>query len=705
MFSYPYLYDEQFLKAFDNENFKTQYIRITVLDFFSEVPIATIEGKSLNGSVSLSGTSNMRRTGSCSLAVDPNGIRRLGSIGTVQYYNITDVNNLISMNKKVQIETGFINYLKTSFPQYQTYDILWFPLGTYVIKAMNISSNNSGTNISLTLNDKCALLNGDIGGVIPAATILSEKETYSNKMTTRKVKKILIKDIIRNLVVEFGGERPENVIVTDIPDTIVKVMKWNGTNPLYYMTDTNGGKYFLQTKRESFNLQATFLQGQDVCYMNEPFVYPGMLECNAGETVASVLDKIKNVLGNYEWFYDLQGHFVFQEIKNYLNTSLAGSLLELEENDYRLQNNLSSSVYTFDEKNKHLLSSISNAPQLQNIKNDFIVWGTAKTTSGANKPIRYHLTLGTRPHVNVNNKRLALVYTDHRNLKMIIPLKEGINYQKVTSPPNNSSYNHDFYYYYRDNVNSLNKIYYWHEEAEAFVTDAEYKICYLQTDDWRTELYFQGLWADDLTFAQYPYSAELNSEWPKIYDIMPDDNLVSIDNYIPCYKGKYYNANNTSNYDYWLDILEGSDFSVDLIGRRTKCVVDNNINCIFATEILNLVLIEADGEVQNERELAAQKDQEVVQVSSAVFKNLTLGGSHTTAFDKIKDLLYQHTSYNESISLSIVPIYHLEPNTRIKIRDNNIGINGEYMIKSISIPLTPNGTSSISATKIVEKTF
>nr|DAE09686.1 MAG TPA: Neugrin [Myoviridae sp. ctjhW4] len=34
---------------------------------------------------------------------------------------------------------------------------------------------------------------------------------------------------------------------------------------------------------------------------------------SAGDTVTSALDKIKQVLGNYEYFYDLDGNFIFQE--------------------------------------------------------------------------------------------------------------------------------------------------------------------------------------------------------------------------------------------------------------------------------------------------------------------------------------------------------------------------------------------------------
>jgi len=46
-------------------------------------------------------------------------------------------------------------------------------------------------------------------------------------------------------------------------------------------------------------------------YKGVELTFPGDLIANVGETVVSVLDKIKNILGNFEYFYDLDGNFVF----------------------------------------------------------------------------------------------------------------------------------------------------------------------------------------------------------------------------------------------------------------------------------------------------------------------------------------------------------------------------------------------------------
>jgi hypothetical protein len=50
-------------------------------------------------------------------------------------------------------------------------------------------------------------------------------------------------------------------------------------------------------------------------------------------------------------------------------------------------------------------------------------------------------------------------------------------------------------------------------------------------------------------------------------------------------------------------------------------------------------------------------------------------------------LINEHTYYTESITLTTIPIYYLEPNTRIKVIDDATGINGEYLVSKITIPL------------------
>jgi hypothetical protein len=62
-------------------------------------------------------------------------------------------------------------------------------------------------------------------------------------------------------------------------------------------------------------------------------------------------------------------------------------------------------------------------------------------------------------------------------------------------------------------------------------------------------------------------------------------------------------------------------------------------------------------------------------------------------------MLYNYSYCIESINLTAIPIYYLNPNTRILVKDDSSKINGEYLVNRISIPLTYNGTMTISATK------
>ena len=69
----------------------------------------------------------------------------------------------------------------------------------------------------------------------------------------------------------------------------------------------------------------------------------------------------------------------------------------------------------------------------------------------------------------------------------------------------------------------------------------------------------------------------------------------------------------------------------------------------------------------------------------------------------MKDMLYQYTNYKENITLTTIPIYHLEPNTLIKAKDYETGINDTYLIKSISISFGVGQSMTISAAKALTK--
>jgi hypothetical protein len=51
--------------------------------------------------------------------------------------------------------------------------------------------------------------------------------------------------------------------------------------------------------------------GDTAGYHRTDLIYPSELTLSAGEPLTALFDKIKNLLGPFEYFYDVDGRFVF----------------------------------------------------------------------------------------------------------------------------------------------------------------------------------------------------------------------------------------------------------------------------------------------------------------------------------------------------------------------------------------------------------
>lgn len=668
--NYSYLKDSSFLQSVNKMQNKEQYVRITLLDF-SEKPIQSIQGQITGGTVNLDGSSSVRRT--CNL-----------SMVAQEYENdLTNVDNLISINKKINLEVGFLNTTN----EYTQYDIIWFPLGIYVIISSSISSGTSGATISLQLKDKMCLLNGECGGIIPASTTFHEYETV-NENGEYVIVKPTIYQIIQELVNHFGGEQLGKIIISDIDTRVKKVMKWIGSSPLYIIENAEGGsiQYLPTTDAEEAAAAQTYKKyeyGNDVGYIYTDFIYTDELIADAGNSVCDILDKIKTTLGNYEYFYDIEGNFIFQEIKNYLNTSQSTVELDkIEKEDYLADFSKGKSVYTFD--NSTLVTSYSNAPQYNMIKNDFIVWGIREGADGLSYSIRYHLAIDKKP--TAGNEYQVFFYTDPDDkitkAKCPIIFSDKAHFPAIGTQE----------VFYMDSLTQ--KIYTWNATMKTY-DEITVGLKTITTTDWRTELYLNGSVSDPLATDSNYYYTELKNEWPKLYDVE---------------NGKFFDdvLAYPSDIDFYLDFIDtGADISkisIANIGRRTKVIDDDKINCVFEPEIPNLVLLNQAAENISElREECERQGQDYVQLSQGLFSMITGGGKFNSAYNMVRELLYQYTSYNESISVSAIPIFYLEPNTRITVRDSVSGIYGDYMINTISLPLDIASTMTLSCTRALER--
>lgn len=380
-----YLTDSKFLSMLDEMRIKKHYAKITVLSFVDEKPLREIQGIATAGSITVNGQAALRRT--ISLTVS----------GVENENDINNIENIISINKKVKIEVG----LENPFEDYKNYgDIIWFPLGTYVINQATTSTTASSANISISGKDKMCMLDGTCGGTLPSAVTFHETQ-YEDENGDITIEQVPIFTIIKECVTHFGKEPEQNVIINDVDMTAKLSTKYVGQNPIWFSKDYKSFVISENAPKDENFLQHKFIYGQDVGYQETDFTYPGELVFSAGDTVTSVLDKIIESLGNYEYFYDLDGHFVFQQKKNYLNYYYT-PITQINDNYYIKAFSDSKYYYTFINAKDAL--SYYNSPKYENIKNDFIIWGDKTNANGVTKTIQYHLAIDEKPQIDLANQ-------------------------------------------------------------------------------------------------------------------------------------------------------------------------------------------------------------------------------------------------------------------------------------------------------------
>lgn len=450
--------NEDFLLKLEKERNREVYARIILLDV-NELPIEAIEGKVTSGSINIDGTSSVRR--SCSLQLVSKDI------------NIHDF--YWGLKNKFTLEVGLLNDIDADYPE-----IIWFKQGVYVITAFSASLGVNNYTISISGKDKMCLLNGDMAGhIMNISEDFGVKWYWQNDEHTEYIAEdIEIKEIIYKGVQTYAGELPQNIIINDIAECGVQLMEYRGKQPLYLIKNNDDKIYENMTVNGNMKCwykdkgkvkQITLSQipkyekeisteiNQDettiptVVYFEEPteksdqytiykvvggtgaigyrltnLTYAGELMAQAGDAFTTILDKIVDMLGNFEYFYDLDGHFVFQKKKNYITskwTGLTGSSTD-EENITYTEDNTSNDTFSYIFDGNYLITSFSSQPALANMRNDFSAWGVRTSATGAEIPIHMRMAIDHKPWyyksfdgtIYVANTKKAGTYVDWREL-------------------------------------------------------------------------------------------------------------------------------------------------------------------------------------------------------------------------------------------------------------------------------------------------
>ena len=167
--------------------------------------------------------------------------------------------------------------------------------------------------------------------------------------------------------------------------------------------------------------------GADVGYIYSDFVVTDELYGAPGDSVCSILDQLKDMLGNYEYFYDEMGIFHFREIKNFLNVTQGEFLLDnMRENDYLIETTNEKASFAFED-NKNI-TSITVTPLYENIKNDYIVHGlkVAESDQLATQ-VMYHLAIDKKPELKSSAGWDTAYYGKFDNVALYTDALDGLN--------------------------------------------------------------------------------------------------------------------------------------------------------------------------------------------------------------------------------------------------------------------------------------
>lgn len=415
------MYTSNFLENLFNQRQYFRYARITKLNLY-EQPVEEITGRIQSGNINIDGSSNVRRTCSLSILVKDKVI-----------------NYSMALSTKFKLEVGVANNIDIYNPK-----IVWFNQGIFITTGFNGTQESTGYRISLTGKDKMCLLNGESGGTFYGQVELDKLYEYdeNGELTIRKLP---IEDIIVNMLEQYGNEARYNIVIKDLKDSALQALKYRGKENLFALRQENNNLY-TQIKTGSFQCYIADSQGNkqqitlntlqdDECESLNPFhltdpvviylnaadtqgyvaakikynsqagfeikdlFYPKDLIAEVGSTITQALDKITSLLQIYEYFYDIDGHFTFQ-VKPLEN---GNNVLNLPFYDNDTDNiYLNKSLSQLSEVKRTLEikaqeTSLSVSPDLDNIKNDFSIWGEKTLADGVTQTFHVRYALDKKP--------------------------------------------------------------------------------------------------------------------------------------------------------------------------------------------------------------------------------------------------------------------------------------------------------------------
>ena len=541
-------------------------------------------------------------------------------------------------------------------------------------------------------------LNGEVGGIIDSAAEDLDKITEEDGTKTS----LPIKEIIRNLVYEFGEEPYHNIVINDLQEDAVELLEYRYNVPMFlYKSQENksdlidniiiGGEKECKEDSDIFTLNDLTVQltplgddpkeykitfddneatkyavsrvdyGMTAGLQLSKLIYGegdnGALTANIGEPLTSLLDKIVNFLGgNYEYFYNLDGQFVFQ-LKESFTKTMWGNKDYIEDRE----------IYDFNQG--AYIISLSNTPDIANLKNDFSIWGN----NSESLAIHYRYTIDQKPFAY-----------------------KSIRKGKVYAVSNEMAQK-----YYLNDSNYI--ICDWREIIYQMADD--YFKCHTKEDFTRKIKEFNPILFPLGKTKYEQYYRDMQGFWRDLYI----DPSREVDSWSEEEKNKYYT---NGDYKFWnkdvyenphklkffIDFLESGsiqNFGVRKLGRKPYVKEEKNVKAIDYKQIPNILYLEP-GQETNMTGYKKVQMQHIDQIFSKVRRG-------TSAKEAIEQCLYKYAYCNEAVNITCSPIFDLKPNSSILLSDKEAQVNGEYIVDKINLSLNYNGNMTITAIKAAEQ--
>ena len=770
------LQDKDFLYNLNQDRYKEIYAKIISLSF-DEKPLEQIEGRVSSGSINIDGTSTVRRTCNLTLIAKdvnitdfywgvsnkftleiglknninkdyPNIIWFKQGIYVITSFNssLTNSNYTISINGKDKmcllngeiggslpssIDFGKIDIYEDTYSEVQIKDYT-----QYVANKYYIYENGE---YKISLNE------------------FNENIKYYTKDILLKQDSLKLKDIIKEAVHEYGKELYHNIVINDLDNYGLELLEYRGDKPLYLLYDEtaqiytqmvidedfsigngytistcpqynnaidslNDGRYIF-TLEDGKKYSATKVEyGTTAGYRTTDLVYPGDLISSVGESLTSILDKIKNTIGAFEYFYDIDGRFIFQAKKIYSQNSW--NTLVNADNNIFARDAVEESPYSYSFEDVNLIQQFQNTPAINNVKNDYSIWGTRKSITGAEIPIHARYAIHNKPiyyHSYDGNIYTTLEMNEIIKIPDIDVHYKKVDWREIIYQMALDYFKHgqeeDFLYNIQNNNLKTDGLSSYYPEGEtgyeAFYTDIQ--GFWRQLYDPNPDIIYDtegGYYSEEKEYEPDGITYRIKTVWNpfKEKDTFTCDYYLKGENETDDYSAtKYYWNKNVvlapEQLNFWIDFYDGNDslmqYSIAAIGDRPKVVNDSKITSIYFRNVPQVIFTNG----QDYNGLDIKTGYTYIWLDKSMQDLFSISAQGKSAEEEMNELFNNYSYCSESVTITAVPIYHLEPNTLVYIYNEENKINGKYQVNRITIPLNYNGMMSITATKIIEQVY